>query len=317
MREIGGYIEFEYFHGQMRHEAGIKLSSGRNCLEYLIKTKSIQKIVLPSFMCNSVIDLFKKFNVQIRFYQVGFDFLSENIEILDEEFFYLMNYYGQLNKNVIELYRNRYRNVIVDNAQAYFEDPVPGTDTFYTCRKYFGVPDGAVLFTNVFLHKELERSSSREHMNHLLGRLELSASDFYLQSISNNKRFADQSLLKMSILTENLLHGIDYEFIKNSRTKNYSYLAKRLGNINRLRLRDIEGAFAYPLMLENADALRKNLIQNNVYVPLLWPNVLTESFATPLDRELASDILPLPCDQRYTEEDMEYICNLILRQVEK
>lgn len=29
MREIGGYIEFEHFHGLMLHEDGIKLDCGR------------------------------------------------------------------------------------------------------------------------------------------------------------------------------------------------------------------------------------------------------------------------------------------------
>ena len=37
MKEIGGYIEFEYFHGKEYHENAIKLNCGRNCLAYLIE----------------------------------------------------------------------------------------------------------------------------------------------------------------------------------------------------------------------------------------------------------------------------------------
>ena len=41
------------------------------------------------------------------------------------------------------------KNVIIDNVQAYFQRPIEGFDTLYSCRKYFGVPDGAVLYTDL------------------------------------------------------------------------------------------------------------------------------------------------------------------------
>ena len=41
MKEFGGYIEFEYFHGNEYHDKAIKLNCGRNCLAYLIKLYNI------------------------------------------------------------------------------------------------------------------------------------------------------------------------------------------------------------------------------------------------------------------------------------
>ena len=47
MKEFGGYIEFEYFHGNEYHDKAIKLNCGRNCLAYLIEAYDIKKIYLP------------------------------------------------------------------------------------------------------------------------------------------------------------------------------------------------------------------------------------------------------------------------------
>lgn len=311
MREIGGYIEFEHFHGMMLHEDGIKLDCGRSCLAYLIKAKGIKKIAIPSFLCDSVFYLCERYGVTLHFYQVGSDFLPEKVEIDDDEYFCLMNYYGQLDQKTIEQYRDKYQRVIVDNSQAYFSEPVPGVDTYYTCRKFFGVPDGGILYTDTKLDAELEQSESRTYMEHLLGRFERTASDFYSQSVSNNKRFKDQPIRKMSKLTENILHGIDYNYVKKVRTDNFNFLAAQLSTKNKLQLNDCDGPFAYPLLIENAEVIRKSLIENKVFVPVLWPNAAAEDTVSDKDKYLAKNILPLPCDQRYTVEDMQTICDLI------
>ena len=305
MYEIGGYIEFEHFHGAMLHEDGIKLDSGRSCLGYLIKAKGIRKIAIPSFMCDSVFHCCESYGVQLHFYQVGLDFLPEEVEIHDDEYLYLMNYYGQLDKQTIEFYRDRYHRVIVDNTQAYFDEPIVRLDTFYTCRKFFGVPDGGILYTDTFFNEELPQSESRQHFEHLLGRLECTGTEFYPQSVANNERLADQPILKMSKLTENLLHGIDYDYVRKTRSENFRYLSKRLSGMNQLKLSDTEGAFAYPLMIEGAAVLRKVLISENIYVPILWPG-LNDSAGL-----FAENILPLPCDQRYGETEMDLIVHRI------
>ena len=63
---------------------------------------------------------------------------------LDEDvFLYLINYYGQLEKNYVEELFAGHKRIIVDNAQDFFCKPIDGVDTIYTCRKFFGVPDGA------------------------------------------------------------------------------------------------------------------------------------------------------------------------------
>lgn len=47
MKEYGGYIEFENYHGNMLHDRAISLNCGRNALAYLCEAKKIKKLYLP------------------------------------------------------------------------------------------------------------------------------------------------------------------------------------------------------------------------------------------------------------------------------
>lgn len=313
MREIGGYIEFEHFHGPMLHGTAIALNCGRNCLAYLIQARKIDKIALPYFMCDSVINTCKCNHVQIRYYHIDEHFLPGNIELMEDEWLYLTDFYGQLLEEDIQRICSVYRKVIVDYAQAYYKTPLPGVDSFYTCRKFFGVPDGAFLYTDAKLEREFLQDESFERMHFLLGRYEHNASEFYQEYVKNNELFDHAPLMRMSKLTKNLLRAIDYEQVKNARTANFMYLDKALGHMNLLDLKPAEGAFAYPLLLENGAEIRKKMVMNKLYIPILWPNILNDLSEDSYEYYLAKNILPLPCDQRYGEEDMYYMYQCILR----
>lgn len=313
MREIGGYIEVDKYKLPMLHEDAIALNTGRNCLAYLIESRNIQKIYLPYYICNVVTDICKKLGVEIDYYHISDNFSIPHFDIENGAYFYVVNYFGQLSNNEILLLKDRYKNIIVDNAQAYFQLPVNNVDTIYTCRKFLGVSDGAFLYTDTKINKNLEQDISYERMTFLCGRFEKCASDFYSSFLINEEFLNNLPLKQMSKLTNNLLHGIDYEFIKNRRTQNYNYLFDKLEKINKLTLKRIEGAFAYPLYVENGNELRKRLIANKIYVPTLWPNVITDELKGTLEYDMALNILPLPCDQRYDEKDMEYIIGEIYK----
>lgn len=313
MREIGGYFELNKYDLPMLHEEALALNTGRNCLAYLIESKNIQKIYLPYYICNAVVDTCKKAGTKINYYHISDDFSIKDFDAEKSTYFYIVNYFGQLSNNEILLLKDKYKNLIIDNAQAYFRLPVNNVDTIYTCRKFFGVSDGSLLYTNKKINRNLEQDISYERMTFLCGRFEKSASDFYNSFLINEELLNNLPLRQMSKLTYNLLHGIDYEFVKNRRTKNYNYLFNKLAKINKLRLKRIEGAFAYPLYIDNGNELRKKLIAHKIYVPTLWPNVITDDLNETLEYDMALNILPLPCDQRYDEEDMEYMIGEIYK----
>lgn len=67
----------------------------------------------------------------------------------------------------------------------------------------------------------------------------------------------------------------------------------------------------YPFLIKDGVAIRKHLIAKKIYIPCIWPNVLKEVTSNTWEYKLAADVLPLPIDQRYDEDDMRYIIRTI------
>lgn len=308
MEEIGGYLELEHFSGSLFHDSALALNCGRGCLRYLVEARHIKRIWLPFFLCDSVYDTLKQCHVEMKRYRVSaslqpiFDF-----DILDSDYVYLVDYYGQLTDESVDLAaRQCDGRIIVDETQNFFAQPHEETDTLYTTRKYFGVPDGGFLYTQARIDRPLDYDSSLSRLTYLVGRLEQDASSFYAQACANNDSFANQPARIMSKFTENILRAVDFDRVIERRNSNYGYLEKALGAANALTLKRPNGPFAYPLMIENGPHLRETLARKNIYIPTLWPNVAASAEAYH-EVAYAQNILPLPVDQRYTENHMKRI----------
>ena len=307
LREIGGYIELDTYMLPMLHDNGISLNCGRNALAYILLAKNIKRLLIPYFLCDSVYQVCLKYNVEVDYYHICDTFFPQNVNIKDGEWIYIVNYYGQLSEDNIKMMQKQYNRIIIDNAQAYFMKPVDGIDTIYTCRKFFGVPDGAFLYTNKNCEMQIPVDESYERMRFLLGRYEKNATEFYPEYVLNNELFLDAPIKQMSRLTRNLLHGIDYDLVCNRRTENFRYLHEKLGSINKLKLHVPDGAFMYPFCVDNGMIIRKKMHEKKIYIPVLWPSVLELCQKEELEYNMVEDILPLPIDQRYDLDDMEYL----------
>lgn len=311
--EIGGYFELERNRGSLWHDHALALNCARACLAYLIKLHGIAAVLLPDYMCDVVPDVFNRYGVEVRTYQIGCDFLPvDQLRLNSNEWLYLNDYYGQLTADDIEeALALSDGKLIVDEVQNYFARPYGGVDTLYSCRKFFGVSDGAFLYADASLYPCLSLDSSLGRMSQVLGRFEFSSGDFFSDAQRNNDALGEDGIRKMSPITENLLRGIDYHFAIDQRNANYRVLAESLDPLNTLDLVAPDGPFAYPLLVDDGPHARKALAAHGVFVPTLWPNVLDEVDPSTFAYRYAKDILPLPVDQRYGREEMEYIVSML------
>ncbi len=316
MKEYGGYIEFEYYHGREYHENALRLNSGRHCLEYWLRATKAKTLYLPYFLCNSVADTCKKVGVAVEYYSIDIQFRPIFTKTLgDGEWLYVVNFYGQLSDETLLHLKQAHKNILVDNAQAFFCQPLPGVDTLYTCRKFFGVTDGGYLYTDARLEADLEQDCSYDRMVFLFGRMEQGAGEFYSQYAANNHRLSGEPIKQMSKATQNLLKSYDYDRICTQRRANFARLHGHFQNHNKLTLSVPDGAFMYPLYVENGTAIRKELQTKRIFIPTLWPDVLALCDQTMPEYAMANNILPLPVDQRYTEADMDAIAAELLRLI--
>lgn len=311
MKEIGGYFGLEQFCGREYYADLIAVNTARNALQYILKARKVKKLYIPYFLCASVSKLCEREGYAYEYYSINKEFLPVFAKTLaDREYIYVVNFYGQIDDKTIGELKAKYRNVIFDNVQAFFQKPISGIDTIYSCRKFFGVSDGAYLSTDAEYKEVLEIDKSGARVKHLLGRFEGNAAEYYNDFKKNDEIFIDLPLRYMSKLTHNVLHAIDYDEVKRKRNQNFSFLEKQLAERNKLKLKKVDGPYCYPFYCGNGMELKRKLATNKIYVATLWPNVLCLDGT--LEKDFAENILPLPCDQRYNEEDMKRIVEVIL-----
>ena len=63
----------------------------------------------------------------------------------------------------------------------------------------------------------------------------------------------------------------------------------------------------YPLYIENGAEVRKQLQAKKIFIPTLWPAVFNLCKENELEYDMAKNILPIPVDQRYGIDDMDYL----------
>lgn len=319
MKPIGGYFEWEFPQArkQALHENAVFLNSGRHALEYILRGLSnIKNVWIPFYTCDVVLQPLQRLGISWSFYHIDEKLeIAEKPEVKEGEVLLYTNYYGIKDKYckcVASTYGDK---VIIDNAQALFCKPIPGTNQFYSPRKFIGMPDGGLAVTtfrdsagNLPIDKSFDRCS------HLLKRLELSPSEGYTEFKECSKKIAEAPLCQMSHISKSIFSSVDLDCVKQKRRKNFAMLHKTLASTNKLAIPSmdsLECPLIYPYWVNNGDSLKKKLIEQEVFVATYWPNVFEWSKQGDLEQEITNHMVFLPIDQRYDEENMGKIIRVI------
>lgn len=322
MNPLGGYFSLELNEGVERHPDALRLNAGRYALEYILKARKYRKVYLPYYICDSVLQPIERLRVAYEFYHLD-EQLEPKTEMhpKDDEAVLYVNYFGLKNK-IADTICCAYKNTILDNTQAFYcekgnknDDKSVQCDTFYSCRKFFGVPDGAYLYTDCLIDDNLPLDESFERMTFLTKRIDRSAQDGYADFQANDRGLATVGLRRMSRLTLHLMQSIDYTAKAEKRINNFHILDNALRESNGFKWDVDYGTvpLVYPYFVENGANLRQRLIDNQVFCARYWPNVLEWCKSGEWEYALAENLVCLPIDQRYDEKDMKRIIDIISR----
>ncbi len=304
-KPIGGYFELEINKNSEYHKNSIRLNTGRNCLEYILRARKYKRVFVPYYTCEVIFESFKRSNTEFEFYNINEYLEPIKINPKKNEAVLYTNYFGIKSLCVKKLSRI-YDNLIIDNSQAFFDRPLNGVDTFYSPRKFFGVPDGGYLYTDKIIDMKLLTDISYSRILHLAKRIDISPESGYNDFKTSENSLDKLPIKYMSLLTRRMLSGVDYEMIKNIRYSNFIYLHNELGELNQLNISI--GKFtpmSYPLLITKN--LHEKLIKNRIFVPIYWPNLLKSSSKTKFESKLANNLHALPIDQRYNKSDLDKI----------
>lgn len=309
-------------------------SSGRaalfQILNYLRHEKSVSHVLLPDYLCSSVLVPVKDIGLDYSFYPI-----DEMLELEPEPFHtlykkgtavLLINYFGlqDLSSQIRAVREIDDKAIIIeDDVQAYYEfkKPLNGIDfKFTSLRKTFAVPDGGLVKTKHHLPKVTVPNT--------FGQYKAAAS--MLKSMRDGN-FNDQIYLElfekgeslinseqecgMSQIAEKLYSFMNDEHVKVRRLNNARYLVDELKNIGLEPLLSMQEGYVplfVPINLKNRDEVRKALFQKEIYCPVHWP---LDGMEIKRGGQMAREELSLIIDQRYGRKEMDEIISVLKKTI--
>lgn len=273
------------------------LLSGRTALDLIIKDSGIKSVSMPRWCCESMIKPFTKNGVLVTFYDERPNFECDAI--------FLIDYFGFADSNVSLA---GYKGIVIrDVTHSIFSKKYNDADYYFgSLRKWAGFITGGFAWGK--WKKQIDLLPyDNEYVT--LRKKAMNLKSYYINGLINNKGFLDLFKQANDYLDFcGLCSAYDADIyaakhfdvtkVKSIRRKNAKILVDRMGCI--FELKDNDCPLFVPIKVEKRDALRKFLINNDVYLPIHWANY-----------DLNGKELSLVCDQRYDESDMIRICDLI------
>ena len=276
--EIGGFFSLDLPDCGDAFPGVIKFQSGRAALRAALECAGIKRVMLPAYICDSVIQAIIDAGAVVETYRLDDSLYPKCLpDLLPEKCAVLyVNYFGLCAANVTRLLQEIPSNqLIIDNSHALCALPTKALATIYSPRKFVGVPDGGLLVTSGLEINvpEDEDKSSLARMSHLLLRMAYTAKDGYPDYIESEKSLENTQPLRMSRLTSRILASVDLTRVKRWRRNNYLALATSLDKYNAIKWElDSESVpLCYPLIVGwEVQHLKKTLAGKGIYIPTYW-----------------------------------------------
>lgn len=314
------------------------LLSGRTAIHFvlidILKNKKINSVYFPSYCCQSMLQPFIDLGINIKFYDVYYDNgLKFNINQNQQcDIFFAMNYFG-FSKGRMDKYINQFKQrgitVIEDITHSLLSKDQYNVNSDYmiaSLRKWFPILSGGIAFKNNGSFYVLKKEETLNEMiqirklaminkkNYIKEDEPIEKQDFLNKySVANKMLNKNYKLLNIDKYSIQILNSLNIKSIINKRRKNSEILFERLSKKKEIKLlfnemNKFDCPVFFPIVFNSKkkrDFTHKYLINNNIYCPIHWPipNYLERYKKT----NIYDIVLSLIIDQRYSEEDMNYI----------
>ena len=314
--EIGSFIELEFetnreYHSEKKYgkENIIRLNSGRAGIYHAIRCYGVNKVYVPIYECDTVSSFLLQHNIQVIYYQIDETFSPILGDNDSNSAIVLSNYYGIFPQSHFDSLRNRYNNVIIDNAQAFFAKPIDDCINVYSARKFVGVPDGAYVIgqhVNRFATTYPQDVSSDTSL-FLLLRHEYGCEGVAYEARKENElRIGSSDVMRMSKLTQRILDAHDYGKSQTIRKENYLYARKLFDNLNLINIGILTDfsvtPMVYPLLLD-VDII-EYLHEQHIFQGHWWEYIVEFTPKESFEHRLSKYIVPITIDQRYSKKEI-------------
>ncbi len=322
--------------GQLSLEPGVySYSSGRAALYQILRVlknnNAINRILLPDYLCSSVLVPVKLLDLEYAFYPTDI-----KLELIPDSFaglfgngtaVLLINYFGlkELTEQ-INIIRSIDENAVIieDDVQAFFEflKPLGNVDfKFTSLRKTFAIPDGGLVKTthqmpNVSSNNRFGQYKAAAAMVKSL-REDNFEDNIYLELFEKGETLIDSDIeCGMSKIANKLYSSVNIEKVKERRLHNANYLLKLMkmeGLSPILPLSDGHVPLFIPILIKNRDAVRREMFKKEIYCPVHWP---LDGLYLQRGKIMSEQELSLIIDQRYTCKEMDEIIAILIKYID-
>ncbi|HNT23104.1 MAG TPA: hypothetical protein PKM21_01975 [Anaerolineales bacterium] len=317
--------------------AGSWTVSGRAALCALLahlKKQGVTKILMPAYLCESIIQPVKAFGLAYDFYPVDED-LAAHPDPQKNSAVILIHYFGWLNPSTEALRQSAEDSFVLveDLTQAVFSSWkfIKGTQplVFFSLRKFGPVPLGGWysrsdrlpsvdLMFKVLFWKSLAARLYKYNYLKISPDIDQQAEQTYLDVFNHVESSFDLSCTPYLLDAEakSLIDGINWAYAAAARRKNWNALSDLLpGNIllpfHKMLPTDVV-PLGYVVNCTERDKIRQNLQAAQIFCPIHWrlpEEVSAKRF--PISYRLSNTLMTIPIDQRYNPRDMEHISKVI------
>lgn len=325
---------------------GVQLHAGRQyyalCREALLqiamdKERSNKVVMVPAFTCSTVVYPFEQAGWRVVYYavtrsfRIGVEHFAETFERENPAIIVAHPYFGtELNEDethVLQKAKDHGATIVVDITQCYFSEQRIACADYYvgSLYKWFPIVDGGFMesrITHAEPSSEYDAFVLRQTEAMYLRARALSTNDEYMKAISrriNKEAVAiyngEVNLHKMSDLSKSLLIDSNEDDARCKRWNNTQFLLRSLeqkGSYLILTRDDIVTPPLYvPVACENRNDVQRKLAENHIYAPALWSLYDERMLISEDVQYLYSHLLAIPVDQRYYEQDMQRILDVL------
>ena len=309
--------------------------SGRDALKQVARLHRGARVLLPALCCESMILPFTLNGCPVDFYKLEPDLTGDEADVISKAapgtvllympYFdiqpFTTDFLTRLRQSGVVLLEDRTQDIIVGRPAPFLPDY-----TVASIRKWAALPEGGILKTAAALpHAGADgrfgalRRQAMEEKGLYLENGDAELKRDFLAKFHEADALLDESGEPVAMSMENraYLENIDFARVLATRRRNAAVLEQALaeltaaGKLRPLCKSENTAGLYYPILLENRDAVQQALARKSIYCPVIWPVPAQARDICETCEATAAQVLALPCDQRYTEQDMAYIAETL------
>ena len=293
-----------------------------------LKLSKDEKVLLPSYMCPTILYPFKELGIPYEFYKVNNNLqidlvdLSKRVDGKAKVVFFI-NYFGfkQSDEVITALLKLKKSGIIIiqDVVQDFYvqNNDLIGNYAFMSFRKFFPC-EGSIIISQDKIDDVVIKGKNKAYFNNKLkGRFlryfhykyGCKEESFLSAFKKANESYRLPENFKFTKYDEYMLNRIDFEKDKETRRENFKVLLERFDNQALFKsLPENVVPLVFPVVVTDRSNVQKKLREDSIFCPIHWK--LTDEFNGEVCKEsveLSEVIMSVPVSADYHHRKLTFI----------